>query len=62
MFNYETKRPLLKIKYEELCNSPRQEITKICNFLNVPLEDTLLHHEKVKHDEVNEKGITVGEV
>lgn len=62
MFSYETKRPLLKIKYEELCSSPRREITKICSFLNVPLEDTLLHHEKVKHDEVNEDGITVGEV
>jgi len=61
MFSYENeKKPLLKVKYEDLCQNPKIEIEKIINFLNVDWDNNVLNHEQIFHDEVEKNGLTVG--
>ena len=53
--------PLLQICYERMVREPRQELGRICEFLNVPWEDALLAHPAAVHGELNDAGLAVGE-
>ncbi|QDT93026.1 sulfotransferase family protein [Gimesia algae] len=51
---------LLSLKYETLVSSPRTEITRIVEFLNIEFEDSLLNHHKIKHSEIGPDGKAIG--
>lgn len=51
---------IIKVKYEDLVTNPQIELEKLIKFFNIAWEDSLLNHYRIKHDEVNNDGFTVG--
>lgn len=61
MIKYEKQNmSILKIKYEDLITLPKNEISKMVKFLNIPWSNNLLQHYKLEHGEINSNGFTVG--
>jgi len=61
MLYYQNKKfQIIKIKYENLVSSPKSELNDITKFLNIDWENSLLSHNTMTHDEVDENGITLG--
>lgn len=48
----EEKLNILPINYDNLVSSPRDEIKKITNFLEIDWDENVLYHHAIKHDEV----------
>ena len=59
-FNYEKKRIVHLIKYEDLVSDPLETIQGLVKFLKLNFEDALMVHHKKKHSLTNERGITIG--
>jgi len=61
-FDYEKNgTKLCKIRYEDLVDNPKETISKLTKFLNVELEDNMLHHQQLKHQYVDKSGLTIGQ-
>ena len=54
-------KPVHPIRYEALVASPREELLKLCQFLDVEWSDELLNHPVHPHAELDEKGKAIGE-
>lgn len=57
----EHNKPLYPIRYETLVASPREELLKLCQFLEVEWSDALLNHPAYPHAELDENGRAIGE-
>jgi hypothetical protein len=53
--------PLLPLRYEHVTMNPALHLPNVCSFLDVPWEEALLDHPRIRHSEVFENGLTVGE-
>lgn len=60
IFDYEKFENTKRVYYEELVQKPKETIEKMIDFLDIPWEDVLLSHHKVKHADTDEHGITIG--
>ncbi len=54
------EKPVCAVKYEHLVDSPKEILQQICCFLEVDWGDSLLEHPAHPHDELNERGIAIG--
>lgn len=54
-------KPVYAVRYESLVNSPERELLKLCQFLGVSWDDSLLNHPEHPHVELDEHGFTIGE-
>lgn len=52
--------PQLLIRYEDLVARPRLELLRICGFLEIPWEDSLLCHPSFPHTELLPDGLAIG--
>ena len=61
LFDYlEAGYPVLAMRYEDLVVRPAEELPKVCQFLNVRWEPSLLLHGKLAHRELAENGLATG--
>jgi len=56
----ENNYDVLGVKYEDLCTSPKDNISKIISFLGITWHDNLLSHNKLPHFETTLSGVTNG--
>lgn len=51
LLNFQKKHPesCTLIRYEDLVSAPEKVIKQICDFLNIPMESTMLEHEKTEN-------------
>lgn len=60
-YNYLNKDlKIIRIRYEDLVTQPKQTISQILEFLGLEWEDSVLHHEKFIHSELDTQGLTIG--
>lgn len=52
--------PVLLVRYEDLVSQPQVELMRICGFLQIPWEKTLLGHTEFYHDEIMSNGLAIG--
>jgi len=52
--------PVLPIAYETLVSDPRAELNRVCKFLGVAFQETLLEHPQHPHGELSERGLAIG--
>lgn len=57
----EHNSPVYPIRYEALVASPREELLKVCQYLEVEWSDALLNHPAYPHTELDENGRAIGE-
>ena len=61
LFRYrELQLPMAIIRYESLVTQPEPILRKLCDFLELPWDENLLHHERHEHTEVFPTGVTLG--
>lgn len=51
---------VLLINYRNLVIDPKTQIFNILDFLKLERDEKTLHHDKINHDEVNNKNLTLG--
>jgi hypothetical protein len=60
-FEYEAKGlPVLPVRYEDLVKDPETECRRICNFLRIDLEPSMLAHSSVVHPDLYANGLAIG--
>ena len=52
--------PVLPIDYESFVAAPRPELRRVCQWLGVEFQESLLHHPDQAHGELFANGLTVG--
>lgn len=57
----EHNKPVCAVRYESLVSSPKIELLKLSQFLEVSWNDSMLNHSDYPHAELDEKGIAIGE-
>jgi protein-tyrosine sulfotransferase len=61
LFDYlERRYPVLVVKYEDLVRQPEAELRRVCRFLAVPWQASMLSHESIEHGELCEDGRAIG--
>jgi len=56
----EASKPVLPVSYESFVASPREELLKVLEILNLSWENSLLEHSKHRHSELDEDGLAIG--
>ena len=57
----ERNKTVCAVRYESLVSSPKSELLKLTQFLEVGWSDSLLNHPEHPHTELDENGFTIGE-
>jgi len=52
--------PVLPVRYESLVTQPREELSKICEFVSVDYEDSLMSHPSMPHRDLRPDGLAMG--
>ena len=52
--------PLLPVRYEDVVSQPLTELARVCRFLGIPWEPSLLEHHNRPHSGVSPSGTTTG--
>jgi hypothetical protein len=52
--------PVLAVSYERLVANPRRALEMVCAHLRIPFVENLLRHHELKHSELFENGLAVG--
>lgn len=61
LFDYMARGwPVLPVLYEHLVSRPHIELPKVCHFLGIPWEASLLDHPRFEHGEVGPDGRAIG--
>lgn len=61
LLRYVKKRyPILPIRYESLVAYPTTVVARICKFLGIDLQQSMVAHSEAEHGELDERGLAVG--
>jgi len=52
--------PVLAVSYERLVADPRRTLEVVCAHLRIPFHENLLRHDLLRHSELFENGLTLG--
>jgi hypothetical protein len=53
--------PVLPVSYRQLVLDPRRALELVCVHLGIPFHENLLRHNELKHSELFENGLTLGD-
>lgn len=53
--------PVLVVRYEDVARQPGIELLRVCGFLQIPWEPSLLDHHAQPHTQLDDRGMATGE-